>query len=81
MSVTIEARRLNGTDLGRTLGNLGVLEQVTHGTMKGEIREDNGDLTLTEFKAVQIKTNTGQYALTPSTKITITGKRSSTEKQ
>lgn len=72
----IEARRLNGTDLGRTISNLGVLEQVSHGIMRGEIREDNGDATFAEFKAVQIKTNTGQYALTPSTKIIITGKRS-----
>lgn len=76
MSVIIEARRLNGTDLGRTIGDYGVLEQVSHGTMTVEVEEDNGNLIPTEFKAVKITTSTGQYALTPSTKITITGKRS-----
>lgn len=76
MSVLIEARRLNGTDLGRTVGDYGVLESVSHETMSVEIEEENGNLIPMEFKAVKITTNTGQYALTPSTKITITGKRS-----
>lgn len=76
MSVMIEARRLNGTDLGRTIGNFGTLESVSHGTMQVEVEEDNGNLIPMKFKAVKITTSTGEYALTPSTKITITGKRS-----
>lgn len=76
MSVTIEARRLNGTDLGRTIGDYGVLKHVEHGTMQVEIEEDNGNLIPWEFKAVIITTSTGKFALTPSTTITITGKHS-----
>lgn len=76
MSVTIEARRLNGTDLGRTIGNFGTLESVSHGTLNVELEEDNGDAIPMNLKTVIIKTSTGEYALTPSTKITITGKRS-----
>lgn len=76
MSVMIEARRLNGTDLGRTIGVYGVLEQVSHGTLQVEVEEDNGNLIPMEFKVVKITTSTGEYALTPSSKITITGKHS-----
>lgn len=76
MSVTIEARRLNGTDLGRTIGNFGTLESVSHGTLNVELEEDNGDAIPMNLKTVIIKTSTGEYALNPSTKITITGKRS-----
>lgn len=76
MSVMIEARRLNGTDLGRTIGVYGVLEQVSHGTLRVEVEEDNGNLIPMEFKVVKITTSTGEYALTPSSKITITGKHS-----
>ncbi|RKS16722.1 hypothetical protein DFO58_3279 [Arthrobacter sp. AG1021] len=76
MSVMIEARRLNGTDLGRTIGTFGTLESVSHGTMQVEVEEDNGHLIPMEFKAVKITTSTGEYALTPSTKISIAGKHS-----
>lgn len=76
MSVMIEARRLNGTDLGSNIGNFGVLKQVSHGTLQVEVEEDNGNLIPMNLKTVIIKTSTGEYALTPSTKITITGKRS-----
>lgn len=76
MSVMIEARRLNGTDLGRTIGTFGTLESVSHETLNVELEANNGDLTPLNLKTVIIKTNTGEYALTPSTKITITGKRS-----
>lgn len=77
MTTTIEARRLNGTDLGKTLGSFGVLQVVSHCPMTVQLRGARQPLT---FKVVQIETNAGQFALLPSAKILITGAVSSEAK-
>lgn len=69
MSTGIEARRLNGTDTGKTVEfapTKGTLESVTHGAydvVGGK-----------KMKYVGVMVDGRHYVLMPSDKITITGK-------
>ncbi|WP_313813009.1 hypothetical protein [Glutamicibacter sp.] len=77
MSMPIEARRLNGTDLGKELANYGVLQSVGHAeeTFEETTFGDRKKRTH-KLKLVRIVTERGEFGLIPSTLITITGKPS-----
>lgn len=69
MSTVIEARRLNNTDLGKTIsfpGTEGTLRGVLHGYLTGEETTDSK-------KHVTALVGTETHVLEPSDKITITG--------
>lgn len=80
MSTTVEARRLNGTDLGKTIDNYGVIQSVKHAEESFKSRLIGyAEETLVETKVVEIRTSRGQFILHPAAKITITGKPSPKE--
>lgn len=80
MSTIIEARRLNGTDIGKTIefSNItGVLNQVEHHTLvTDETKLCDKDNTYTQTQIVTATVGAHSYTLRPSQKITITGQRS-----
>lgn len=77
MSTEIEARRLNGTDLGKELANYGVLQSIGHSeeTVE-ETTFGDKETRVHKVKLVRIVTNLGEFGLFPSSLITITGKPS-----
>ncbi|ALQ29089.1 hypothetical protein ATC04_00020 [Arthrobacter sp. YC-RL1] len=79
MSTIIEARRLNGTDIGKTVefsGITGVLNQVGHTTVVTDETKLCDKYNVYEQKIVTATVGAHSYTLRPSQKITITGKRS-----
>lgn len=82
MSTVIEARRLNGTDIGKTVEFLdlikGTLASVHHEVCKFE-ETDFGDpeAKFVEFQVIeiQLKDRDEQWTLYPSTKVTIIGRK------
>lgn len=80
MSTIIEARRLNGTDIGKTVefSNItGVLNQVEHTTVvTDETKLCDESYVYEQTQIVNVTVGAHSYTLRPSQKITITGKRS-----
>lgn len=80
MSTIIEARRLNGTDIGKTVefsGITGVLNQVEHHTVvTDETKLCDEYNAYEQHQIVTATVGAHSYTLRPSQKITITGKRS-----
>ncbi|WP_313812384.1 hypothetical protein [Glutamicibacter sp.] len=77
MSTEIEARRLNGTDLGKSLGRMGDIQSVTHSVETFEQRAIGSKKSVVvELKIVEVVTHKGSFGFRPSDKITITGKPS-----
>lgn len=77
MSTVIEARRLNGTDLGKTIsfpGTEGTLRGVVHGCITEE-----GSAPFRKFVTAIVDKET--HVLEPSDKITITGRMKKPEVQ
>ena len=77
MSTVIEARRLNGTDLGKTISfpeTEGELRAVMHGFITG-----GGTKHAKRYVSVTI--NAESHILAPSDKITITGQMKKPEVQ
>lgn len=74
MSTIIEARRLNGTDIGKSIDLLGVIESVTHQVRKFEEKTfGNKKSVVVTTKIVEVGTDRGAFVLQPSAKITISG--------
>ena len=65
MARELQARRLNGTDLGKTLDLYGAIRKVTHDTITVE-GEDK------PVRLVFVTTNRGEFALFPAQKISFT---------
>ncbi|MGP4995091.1 hypothetical protein [Glutamicibacter ardleyensis] len=83
MSTIIEARRLNGTDIGKTVEFLnlikGTLASVHHQVCKfEETKLGDSEPKSVEFQVIeiQLKDRDEQWTLYPSTKVTISGKES-----
>ncbi|TDU27078.1 hypothetical protein [Arthrobacter sp. JUb115] len=70
MTTMIEARRLNGTDFGKSIGNFGTLQAVEHRLMTVQVA---GDHQLKSYKIVRIETSAGTFLLWPSSKVAVTG--------
>lgn len=76
MSTVIEARRLNGTDLGKVVEfppTRGTLESVTHASYDGVGGK--------KMRYLGVMLDGRQYVLMPSDKITITGRMKKPELQ
>lgn len=83
MSTVIEARRLNGTDIGKTVEFLdvikGALASVHHGVITVEektIAEPESTLVKIPVVDIRMEGRDAEWRLYPSTKVTISGKES-----
>ncbi|MGQ3382955.1 hypothetical protein [Glutamicibacter sp. TV12E] len=69
MTTMIEARRLNGTDLGKKVGAFGVLQAVAHRVVAIQAPEEHEQQLQ---KVVVIEASAGTFMVWPSSKVEIT---------
>jgi len=69
MTSMVEARRLNGTDLGKTVGAFGVLQAVAHRVVAIQAPEA---LEQQLHKVVVIEASAGTFMVWPSSKVAVT---------